>query len=104
MKAFVKVWFQEEGGRKIAPKGSPVNGFKCSIIMHGGSGEALSFMFSEKIEMELGKLHFTEISSLLDGMDDYKEVVKDAKFSVVEGTKVVGEGRVMAVSGVEKAL
>jgi hypothetical protein len=81
-------------GRK-APVQGP--GYHPHIIVHGGRGEALGVWFTDAILFELGKCHYAEILGPYD-LVDYSEVVKDARFTVVEGSKVVGEGRVIAVS------
>jgi hypothetical protein len=100
MKALVKVWFksEEEGGRQNPPKSGVDGGFYSPhIVIHGGNGEMLGIYFSERVDFEFGKVEFTEIRSQYPEVD-YSQIVKDARFTIIEGPKVVGEGRVMAVS------
>ena len=103
MKCLVSVIMrtEAEGGRNhdafCRAKGVPGPHYRPQFQIIGSSNGPIDMQFTEEIRLVRGERFVTEIESIFEGAD-YSEFKTGKKFVICEGSRVVGDGRILATS------
>lgn len=98
LKALVRVFFFSKDGRDVPVMGGD---YSPHLIIKGGNGDKLGVDFTDKILFDFDKSHVSEVVCIYDNVD-YSQIVVNAEFDVLEGSKVVATGHVIATNRKEK--
>ena len=101
MHPYAEVWIElvptEQGGRRTAALlGSDTPGRYRPHLRVGSEGELLGVAFVDGPDEPLAPGHaaFATVRFLYDPQIDYSALVEGAEFHILEGTRIVGHGRV----------